>query len=124
MSEKKEIKADVESIVNEYEKAESFKLDNLEVGKNLEVKTRHTTYLIEHREDGFYISGNLKYCPEPTKFYLNGSTFGGSLIKIGEIVVGGRMEFFLTDKASPIITSRILSSERLIKSHAPLGLRN
>lgn len=86
---------------------EKFDVKELEVGKKLEIRTQHTTYTLEKREDGLYISGNPKYCSEPTRVYIAGSTAGGRAIKVDKIVVGGYLEFTLPDRQGPITTSEI-----------------
>lgn len=98
---------DLEEVVRDFESAPQFRLEDLEVGKKLEVVTQNTNYIIERREDGFYISGNKKFCPKPTKAYINGSTMGGSSIKPGYVVEDGYLEYVLPDRGGPITTSRI-----------------
>ena len=96
-------------------------LDQLEVGTRLYVQTKHTLYEIEKRADGFYISGNAHYCPKPTKAFITGSTFGGSVLKAGFVGVGMYLEFMLKvdgrelgrDGHGRIQTSRILSVSEL-----------
>jgi hypothetical protein len=36
-------------------------------GEVVYMVTGHNTYKIERREDGYYVSGNEKYCPQPIK---------------------------------------------------------
>jgi hypothetical protein len=87
--------------------AEQFNLNNLAIGGKVEVKTKNTAYLIERGEDGLYISGSEKYCPKPTKVYIEGSTYGGRAIINDTVVVGGYLEFTLPDRQGPITTSQI-----------------
>ncbi|MEX1063866.1 MAG: hypothetical protein WD898_03930 [Candidatus Paceibacterota bacterium] len=67
--------------------AESFlaggaKLNELRVGSRLAVTTENRTYIIEKRGlDDYYISGHPEFCPEPTKAFNIGSTWGGSMMK-------------------------------------------
>ena len=68
-------------------------LDKLPEGKTLVVKTQNTTYRIEKRPDGYYISGHPKYCPTPIKINPPGSSFGSSSLKPGYIGRGMFMEF-------------------------------
>lgn len=82
-------------------------LDKLPVGSVLHVRTMNTSYTIEKREDGNYISGHPKYCPEPTRAAINGSTWGGSMIKIGFIGRGMFLEFHTVKHAGRITTSQI-----------------
>jgi|SRR5208337_2495886 len=85
----------------------------LPVGKTLKVRTMNTTYLIENREDGTYISGNAKYCPEPTKCNIHGSTWGGSMLKMGWIGVGMYLEFSTDKHPYRITTSEIQDVQEL-----------
>ncbi len=82
-------------------------LKDLPMGGSLEVETVNTIYSIEKREDGFYISGNIKFCPEPTRVNINGSTFGGSMLKMGFIGRGMHLEFILPE-GQTITTSKII----------------
>jgi hypothetical protein len=84
-----------------------MKLENLPIGKTLIASTKNTEYRIERREDGFYVSGNPKYCPEPTKVRIDGSTFGGSMLKAGFVGRGMNLEFLLVGSGKPVTTSPI-----------------
>lgn len=68
-------------------------IDKLPVGAVLHVRTQNTSYTVEKREDGMYISGHAKYCPEPMKTAIVGSTWGGSMLKAGFIGRGMHLEF-------------------------------
>lgn len=71
-------------------------LEKLRVGGKLEMITLNHTYIIERREDGFYISGHPKFCPEPTKAEIHGSTWGkSSSIKVKFVGRGMNLEFKL-----------------------------
>ncbi len=79
---------------------EEIEVTMLSVGGAIEVETNNTKYKIEKREDGMYISGNPKYCPEPTKAEI------GSLSKIADadnikpnvIKKGWRLLYTINDK--------------------------
>lgn len=86
----------INNAIAESELAGGADLRKFTVGKTLIVKTRNTTYTIEKREDGTYISGSQKYCPVPTKCHINGSTFGGSMIKVDWVGIGMYLEFILS----------------------------
>lgn len=99
-------------------------LKDLPTGTSLRVTTRkNTRYLLEHREDGWWISGNKHYCPKPTKCYLRGSTWGGGMLKMGFIGRGMFMEFMLevegerrvgaVDGHGRILTSQIVEVEEI-----------
>lgn len=69
-------------------------LDKLEPGAVLHVRTKNTSYTVEKIEDGKYlISGHPKYCPTPSLTFISGSTWGGSMLKVGFIGRGMHMEY-------------------------------
>jgi hypothetical protein len=77
-------------------------------GTVLEVQTQQRWYTIVNEGDGeVLISGHPEFCPEPIRVRINGSTWGGSMLKTLYIGRGMHLEFchpsyFL------ITTSRIL----------------
>lgn len=84
-------------------------LKSLAVGKALLVQTKNTLYRIEKRgESEFYISGNQRFCPEPTKTSIHGSTWGGSMLKVGFVGIGMRLEFSVEGHRA--ITTSVISS--------------
>ncbi len=100
------------------EKAEGIKLENIEIGEKLKITTQNTEYLLEHREDGFYLSGHKKYCPTPRKAQINGSTWGGHAIMPGFIGVGMHMEIRSiegVDITGDAITTSIIKSIEKIR---------
>lgn len=98
---------EVNNAIAESELAGGVFLDKLAVGKKLQVETRNTTYTIERREDGLYISGNAKYCPEPVKCSIPGSNFGGSMLKMNFVGRGMFLEFHTDAHPTVIVTSQI-----------------
>jgi len=68
-------------------------LKDIPVGGIIEIQTGNTLYRLEHREDGFYISGNQRFCPEPTKCTISGSTWGGTMLKMQLIGRGMNLEY-------------------------------
>jgi len=82
-------------------------LKDLPVGAVLHVRTRNTSYTVEKRADGLYISGHAEYCPEPVSCHIHGSTFGGSMLKVGFIGRGMHMEFTAEGHPGIITTSAI-----------------
>lgn len=80
--------------------------DKLPAGSVVQVQTKNTLYVIEKRSDTqSFITGHPKYCPIPTECRINGSTFGGSMLRIGWLGVGMHLEFCLGDGV--ITTSQI-----------------
>lgn len=73
-------------------------LNKLEVGKGLQVETKNTIYFIEKRVEGFFIHGHNRICPTPVEASIPGSTWGGSMLKMGFIGRGMHMEFSVNGK--------------------------
>jgi hypothetical protein len=86
-------------------------LDKLAIGKLLHVVTQNRIYTIEHRADGFWISGHPQYCPEPTLAYIAGSTWGGSMLKMKFVGIGMHLEFRPVNFEYVITTTKILGIE-------------
>ena len=69
-------------------------LDKLKPGSVLHIRTKNTSYTVEKTQDGKYlISGHYRYCPIPMETTILGSTWGGSMLKVGFVGRGMRMEF-------------------------------
>jgi hypothetical protein len=84
-------------------------LPNLPQGAAVEVRTMNHTYTLVSCGEGCAImSGHPKFCPEPVKVSIQGSTWGGSLLKQGFIGRSMHMEFRHPEFHGPITTSRIL----------------
>ena len=93
------------------EEMEGLKLSELLVGKRAEIKTKNTVYNLERREDGYYLSGNLKTCPTPIKVNIVGSLMDGKTFE-GYIGLDMRLQYTQPDpgdisKEKTGITSRI-----------------
>jgi len=83
-------------------------LDELSEGAVLEVETQHHGYTIVIRGRGRdLISGHPKYCPHPVPVRIEGSTWGGSMLKLRFIGRGMRLEF-RHPVYRTILTSRIV----------------
>jgi len=83
------------------------KVADIAIGAVLHIQTQNTAYTLERREDGLYLSGNQRFCPEPTKVTISGSTWGGSMLKVGFIGRGMHMEFHTEKFNGRITTSAI-----------------
>jgi len=83
-------------------------LDDLSEGAVLEVETHHHRYTIVLRGRGRdLISGHPQYCPHPVPVRIEGSRWGGSILKRRFIGRGMRLEF-LHPVFRTILTSRIV----------------
>ena len=67
-------------------------VNDLKPGDQIDIRTATRTYRLEVREDGTYISGHPKYCPEPTLVKVAGASGGAGGIVRGRIVRGVGME--------------------------------
>jgi hypothetical protein len=109
---------DLHSEISQAEIEEGLSLNDLRIGDLVEVKTKHRCYAFENRGNGqILISGHPEYCPQPVLVKLNGSTWGGPMMKVGFIGRGMFLEF-----RHPVYgivhTSRIQAIRRLEhKSH-------
>ncbi len=82
-------------------------LRNLLPGAVLSIKTQNRVYTMEVLADGTaLLSGHPEFCPEPTKVHIQGSTWGGSMLKMKYIGRSMQMEF-MHPSLGRIVTSRI-----------------
>jgi hypothetical protein len=74
----------------------------------LSIQTRNRVYtLVVLEDDTVLISGHPEFCPEPAQVRVNGSTWGGSMIKTKFVGRGMHLEFEHPVHRT-IITSRII----------------
>jgi hypothetical protein len=91
-------------------------LDNLSDGEVLEVETRNRWYtIVVGRRGKDLIWGHPQYCPEPVAVRIEGSTWGGSMLKMRFVGRGMRLEF-QHPTYRRIVTSRIVE----IRARDPL----
>ena len=81
----------------------------LPVGRTLRITTRSRTYtLTKTGESRFTIEGHPEYCPTPTPCRVHGSTWGGSMLKLGWVGRGMHLQFSLPGQPGQITTSTVL----------------
>lgn len=99
------LSAEILACLNQSEQDGGLVWKDIPVGTTVVAKTRNSVYLIEKREDGdfAYVSGG--FFTEPEKVRLNGSTWGGSMIKVGFIGVGMYIEFVRDSAEKPMVTT-------------------
>jgi len=88
-------------------------LDTLDAIDQIEVRTRNTTYhitVLGGTEARVLVQGG-RYFPVQSEVRLNGSTLGGSLLKVGWIGCGFCMEFM--HDGQRITTTRVREIRRL-----------
>jgi hypothetical protein len=89
-------------------------LDDLAPGDVIEVETRNHAYkLVNHGSGQALISGHPEFCPQPVMVTVEGSNWGGSLLKVSFIGRGMCLEFrhphYQTITTSPIVDIRQLA---------------
>ena len=95
-------------------------LDSLSEGATLEIETQNRWYTIVNRGRGkVLISGHPKFCPAPTLVRIEGSTWGGSMLKSRFIGRGMRLEFRHPSYRT-ITTSRIMEIRAARRGPAPV----
>ncbi len=83
-------------------------LPDLAPGTAVEIETANHTYKLVNCGYGVaMLSGHPRYCPQPVCVRIQGSTWGGSLLKQGFIGRSMHMEFRHPKFRGPITTSRI-----------------
>jgi|SRR3989344_9074230 len=90
------------------------RLDNVPSEILFEVETRNHIYVIKYLGNGeALISGHPTFCPEPTRVCINGSTWGGSMLKPRFIGRGMQLEFMCP--AHGVVTISEISEIREIQ---------
>jgi hypothetical protein len=75
----------------------------------LEIETQNRSYTLVSRGQGqALISGHPEFCPEPVLVRIEGSNWGGSMLKASFVGRGMHLEFRHPEYQRPIITSRIM----------------
>jgi hypothetical protein len=92
-------------------------LRDLPEESTLEVETRNRWYtLVLQRDGAALISGHPQYCPEPVLVQINGSNWGGSMIKTAYLGRGMHLEFRHPNYEGAIVTSAIQDIRLLQKA--------
>ena len=69
-------------------------LEDLPARAMLQIQTQHRWYTVVHRGRGeAWIWGHPAFCPEPVLVRIEGSSWGGSMLKIGFVGRGMHLEF-------------------------------
>jgi hypothetical protein len=87
-------------------------LNDLPPGAALSIQTMNRVYELVFLGDATaLISGHPEFCPEPVEVQIQGSTWGGSMIKLKFIGRGMLLEYnhprLRTSRTSPIVDIRI-----------------
>lgn len=83
-------------------------LTDVPAHNTLQIETENRDYMIMNCGHGeALIWGHPVYCPNPVRVRIAGSNWGGSMLKVGFIGRGMRLEFCHPRFPTPIVTSRI-----------------
>ena len=85
------------------------KLEQLEIGTTIEAQTTNSLYYIKVLGSGRFEVQGGKHFPRPTTTFINGSTWGGSMIKTKWLGIDMRIEMGHPLKASVLTTSPVQS---------------
>jgi hypothetical protein len=97
--------------------AKSILVADIVDGQKVQIQTRNTSYEVDRVGDLYFIQGSLKYCPERAQCFIMGSTFGGSVLKVGHIVEGMRLEFILEDNSE--FSGKRISTSPIVSINGP-----
>jgi hypothetical protein len=96
-------------------------LEDLPARAMLQIQTQHRWYTVVHRGRGeAWIWGHPAFCPEPVLVRIEGSSWGGSMLKIGFVGRGMHLEFRHPAYRTPIVTSRILEIRQCAQSESKM----
>ena len=89
-------------------------LQDLPAQSKLEIETQNRRYTLVTREPGLaMICGHPEFCPDPVLVRIEGSNWGGSLLKAFFVGRGMHLEFRHPGYEYPIVTSRIVDIRHL-----------
>jgi hypothetical protein len=97
--------ATLDGFVDELADARGIHLRNIEPLTTIVVRTQNSRYWILITDGTAAIVRGGAFFPEPTAARIDGSSFGGTLLKVGWIGIGLRMEIFTNGRR--IITSPV-----------------
>lgn len=107
----KYLEANLAKAMRESDEAGGFFIKDLKPGARLIIRTKNTSYTLLKGDDYLELWGHEKYCPSPTKVNIHGSTFGGSVLKIGFVGRGMHLEFTRIGNApGKVITTSTIQS--------------
>jgi hypothetical protein len=91
-------------------------IHKLKEGITIFVATRHNVYAMIKKKDRDVTIQGGKYFKDPTEAVFVGSTFGGSVMKIGWIGFGMKMELYVpkydsTYKTTPVNSAKLTGKD-------------
>jgi hypothetical protein len=95
----------IEDFTHEAATAPGIVVRDLEPMTVIRVRTRNSQYVLIVAPDGEILIQGGAFFPDPTPAHFSGATSGGSLLKVGWIVRGLRME--IANAGRRIVTSPV-----------------
>jgi hypothetical protein len=86
-------------------------LGRLPIGTIVEARTKNSLYKIKKLENGEHEIEGGKHFPEPCINGINGSTWGGSMIKMNWLGIGMHIEFTNGPTTSPVQSLKIIAPD-------------
>lgn len=87
-------------------------LKNIPEGQKLDIETQNRHYTLVKKQGKVFLWGHPVYCALPMEVRLNGSTWSGSMLKVGFIGRGMRLEVVLSD--GRVMTTSIIKEIKYI----------
>lgn len=100
------LSAEINAALAQSERDGGIWLKDVPSNCGIEVQTQNTLYQIRRLGEGWEIKGHARFCPDWTPCIISGSTWGGSMLKMGFIGVGMHLEF-CSDQHGRVVTSPI-----------------
>lgn len=98
---------EVNEAISQSERDGGVWLKDIPVGSGVKVRTQNTTYEIINTREGWTIQGHPKMCPDIRLCNIHGSTWGGSMLKVGFLGVGMHIEMTIQGNDGIILTSMV-----------------
>jgi hypothetical protein len=95
----------------EQKEAGEVDLKTLSPGDTVTARTQNSVYeieIVDPAECEVLIRGGSRF-PVPTKVFINGSTWGGSMLLMNKIGVGMRIEMYRPEVMKPLLSSSVES---------------
>lgn len=100
----------INQALSNLDSAAEIDLSLIQEGVIVTFKTANTLYAFERMSDGSWLcrSGNPKFFRDgATRVRIIGCTFGGSMIKVNSIFVGGYVEISIIGEGGVLTTSQV-----------------
>ena len=104
----------VQQIIEEQKGRGGIDLKLLNKGTKIEAQTKNTLYSIEVLENGKYLVQGGRHYPDAMPIRINGSAWGGSIIKVNWLGIEMHIEMQHPDPEKGMITTSAVRSLKII----------